>query len=447
MEFKIVRTTADNNVIYHLNNIPGFNQVLLQNPPVYDPVTGIVEPPFDSLKFSKIFCHSPNHPSYGVIRYDKHLLLNDDKPRIGLLRSVIVNSSGKVLSFAPPKSIDWLNFSTLHPEKNDTIVAEQFVEGTMINVFWDSTIGVSGAWEIATRSNVGAEIAFYHEPGKPIVTFRSMFMEALNETGLDFNKLNPLYSYSFVLQHPLNRIVVPFKKPALYLVALYEIVHTEGNIVNVTTVDMSLVREQHEIWGQTSVQFPEIYEDWKCGADLVEKYASMNTSYEVVGVIIKNLATGARSKIRNPVYENVRHLRGNQPKLMYQYLSLRQEGKVTEYLKYYPEHKKEFSFFREQLHKYTMALYQNYIDCYIKKEKPLREYTEKYRTHMYNIHQIYVNQLKAEGRHISNSVVIDYVNKVHPSLQMYALNYDMRKRQVDILEVDLEAGQDAANIV
>jgi hypothetical protein len=94
-----------------------------------------------------------------------------------------------------------------------------------------------------------------------------------------------------------------------------------------------------------------------------------------------------------------------------------------------------------------MALYQNYIDCYIKKEKPLREYTEKYRTHMYNIHQIYVNQLKAEGRHISNSVVIDYVNKVHPSLQMYALNYDMRKRQVDILEVDLEAGQDAANIV
>jgi len=438
MEQRLLTLSADNNVVYHLNNIPGFNEVLLQSPPVYDPVTGIVESQFDSLKFNKLFCHSPNQPSYGVIRYDKNLILNDDKHNIGLLRSVVVNSGGKVVAFSPPKSIDWLTFSTLHPEKNDTIVAEQFVEGTMINVFWDPTIGVSGAWEISTRSNVGAEIAFYHEPGKPVITFRSMFIEALKETGLDFNKLNPLYSYSFVLQHPLNRIVVPFKKPGLYLVAVYEIVHTECNIVNITNINMSLIKEQREIWSETSVQFPEIYDDWKCGADLVDKYASMNTSYEVVGVIIKNLNTGTRSKIRNPVYENVRHLRGNQPKLMYQYLSLRQLGKVTEYLKYYPEHKKEFSFFREQLHKYTLALYQNYIDCYIKKQKPLREYAEKYRTHMYNIHQIYVNQLKTEGRHISNSVVIDYVNKVHPTLQMYALNYDMRKRQVDILKVDCE---------
>ena len=445
MDSKIVTLTSDNSVVYHLNNIPGFNDVLIQG----QPVSGTTTSGWDSLKFNKIFSHNLNQNLYGVIRYDKNLLLNDDKPSIGLLRSVVVNSVGKVVSFAPPKSIDWLTFSTLYPEKNEVIVAEEFVEGTMINVFWDPTIGVSGAWEIATRSNVGAEIAFYHEPGKPVVTFRSMFMEALKETGLDFNKLNPLYSYSFVLQHPMNRIVVPFKKPALYLVAVYEITHTEGGVINILSIDMSLVREQHEIWGQTSVQFPETYEDWKCGADLVEKYASMNTSYDVVGVIIKNLATGSRSKIRNPVYENVRHLRGNQPKLMYQYLSLRQEGKITEYLQYYPEHKKEFSFFRDQLHKYTLALYHNYVDCYIKKQKPLKEYAEKYRTHMYNIHQIYVNELKGEGRHISNSVVIDYVNKVHPSLQMYALNYDMRKRQVDILEVESEAEAEAAaaNIV
>jgi len=46
--------------------------------------------------------------------------------------------------------------------------------------------------------------------------------------------------------------------------------------------------------------------------------------------------------------------------------------------------------------------------------------------------------LKDKGRHITNSIVIDYVNKIHPSLQMYALNYHMRKRQVDILQVELE---------
>ena len=58
---------------------------------------------------------------------------------------------------------------------------------------------------------------------------------------------------------------------------------------------------------------------------------------------------------------------------------------------------------------------------------------------MYNIHQIYINTLKEAGRHISNSVVIEYVNNIHSSLLMYALNYDMRKRQVDILQADTEA--------
>jgi hypothetical protein len=33
----------------------------------------------------------------------------------------------------------------------------------------------------------------------------------------------------------------------------------------------------------------------------------------------------------------VRHLRGNQPKLQYQYLCLRHSGKLPEFLKFYPE--------------------------------------------------------------------------------------------------------------
>ena len=61
----------------------------------------------------------------------------------------------------------------------------------------------------------------------------------------------------------------------------------------------------------------------------------MNTSYHIQGVVIKT-DDGARYKFRNPNYEHVRHLRGNQPKLQYQYLVLRQSGKVKEYLQYYP---------------------------------------------------------------------------------------------------------------
>jgi hypothetical protein len=52
------------------------------------------------------------------------------------------------------------------------------------------------------------------------------------------------------LQHPSNRIVVPFKKPQLYLVAVYEIVNTEGGIINVMPIDMNIIKDQTDIWGK-----------------------------------------------------------------------------------------------------------------------------------------------------------------------------------------------------
>jgi hypothetical protein len=183
---------------------------------------------------------------------------------------------------------------------------------------------------------------------------------------------------------------------------------------------------------ETTVQFPTAYEFDKY-SDLIDKYASMNTSYDIVGVVIHNMITGERTKIRNPVYEQVRNLRGNQPKLQYQYLCLRQEGKVKDFLTYYPENKKDFSAFRDQIHLYTNTLYTNYVSCYIKKEKSLMEYSEQYRTHMYNIHQHYMTELREKKLYINNTFVQKYVNEIHPSLLMYNLNFNMRKRMVDAI--------------
>jgi hypothetical protein len=185
-----------------------------------------------------------------------------------------------------------------------------------------------------------------------------------------------------------------------------------------------------------TIQFPEIYK-FNNYSELIEKYASMNTSYDVLGVVVYNNQTGERMKIRNPVYEQVRNLRGNQPKLQYQYLSLRKEGRVSDFLKFYPENKKEFSSFRDQIHLFTNTLFSNYISCYIKKERPLMEFSEQYRTHMFNIHKIYTDELREKKLFVNNTVVIKYVNNLHQSLLMYCLNFQMRKRNVDTIAADL----------
>ena len=407
---------------FNLSDVPHFNDLLKS-----DNVNNS-----NILKLNKIESRT-NNSLYKVIRYDKNLLCIDLIPSYGLCRSVIVNSKNYVVGFAPPKSIHADVFIKKYSENNMTedIVAEEFVEGTMINVFFDPELGITGSWEISTRNTVGATSTFYKKQNAK--TFRQMFMEAAVENNLDINKLDTQLCYSFVLQHPENRIVVPFSKPQLYLVGIYKI----NNNVNNTTVTFYDSSEYKHYFSElgTTVKFPRIYSFNKY-SELIEKYCSMNTSYDVVGVIIHNKNTGERTKIRNPVYEQVRNLRGNQPKLQYQYLCLRKEGKVNDFLKYYPENKKEFSSFRDQVHLFTNTLFSNYISCYIKKEKPLIEFPQQYRTHMFNIHQIYMNELREKHLFITNEVVKNYVNNLHPSLLMYCLNYQMRKQYVDTIVSD-----------
>jgi hypothetical protein len=392
----------------------------------------------DTLKLCKHECVTENNQTYKVIKYDKNILCVDIIPTYGLCRSVIANKEDHVLCYSPPKSYPSDIFIKSYPDNPDNldkkshIIAQEYVEGTMINVFWDKNIGLNGAWEISTRNTVGAVSSFYKS--KNSKTFRTMFLEAARENGFDLLCLNTNYCYSFVLQHPENRIVVPFKTPQLYLIAVYSINNSDKNNIIVTIENMKEIQNT-QYFSFTKIKFPETYE-YTTYLELIEKYASMNTPYHILGVVLYNEATGERTKIRNPVYEEVRQLRGNQPKLQYQYLSLRRTGEVSNFLNFYPEHKKEFSQFRDQVHLFTETLFNNYISCYIKKEKPLKEFSDQYRTHMFNLHQKYMNELREKKLSITKWLVIGYVNLIHPTLLMYCLNYNLRKRNVDFIKVE-----------
>ena len=375
--------------------------------------------------------------SYKIIHYNKDILSNELIPTYGLCRSIVVNSKNDVVSFAPPKSIPAETFIEKYSIKNLFVVAEEFVEGTMMNVFWDSSIE---AWEISTRNSVSANTSFYKsvDSTSQAKTFRIMFLEACIENNVNLSVFNKKCCYSFVLQHPENRIVVPFLKPELYLVAVYIIDNNiEKKMVTIKNVHLdklssaNLMSSDLSIYlglQNTTVKFPKKIDTFSnTYTSLIETYGSMNTSYDILGVVIYNKNTGERTKIRNPVYEEVRQLRGNQPKLQYQYLNLRHQGKVAEFLKYFPENKKEFSNFRDQVHLFTNTLFKNYLSCYIKKEKTLIEYSEQYRTHMFQLHKKYWSQLRDAKEFVTNRVVQKYVNDLQLALLMYTLNYSLRK--------------------
>lgn len=356
---------------------------------------------------------------YGIIKYNKNKLHDDMISSSGLFRSVI-HRDGKILAFAPPKSHCAHKFTFLYPPEE--CIAEEYVEGTMINLFFDSD---QDKWEIATRSSIGAKNTFFKNGKfKDEDTFSHMFYEVCDAVGLSrtFDALPKEYCYSFVFQHLRNRIVVPITKMRLYLVAVYKINNETYNIENIDRTTIPGIGTENQ------VEFPKAYR-FETYDDLHSLMAIMNDDIKNVGIMIYHKPTNARTKFRNLQYEFVRHLRGNQPKLQYHYLELRQKGQVKPYLKYFPEHTAEFTVFKNQIHVLTDDLYSSYVSCYIEKEKPLIEFPPQIRTHMFFLHQTYKESLlppQKKRRNVTKSVVIDYINILPPAKLMSTLNFDMR---------------------
>ena len=314
---------------YNLSSIPQIDAILTDDANRKDIAK--------SLNLKHNLWKHKNGSSYNILKYDKEWLSKELVKTNGLLRSLIYKNNGDIVCFAPPKSlpvfdltIDKLEDETtnIDIDKNNenskevTYTAEDFIEGTMINVFYDKEVS---SWEIATRSSVGGESCFFMENGfKKENTFKYMFEEVCNKIGLEMNLMNKKYVYSFVMQHPRNRIVKIINDMRLYLVEVYEIRN------NKTICRLNVDENDKENLGLPStIDYPSktpLHNNADI-ANCIHTLASSNTPYDIVGVMIKN-SLGERYKVRNPNYEHVRHLRGNQPKLQFHYLSLRKSGQV-----------------------------------------------------------------------------------------------------------------------
>lgn len=352
-----------------------------------------------------------------IIKYNKNTLSNEDYLTYGKYRSVIL-SNNKLLAYSPAKSIRLDEFKKKFKEYQ--CFAEDFIDGTMINVFY-----FNNTWEISTKSCIGGNVSFFvneYESNQKN-TFKNLFFECCKNANLDIENLEKEFSYTFVFQHPSNRIVSPITNTILYCIRIYSF---NNNIVD--EIPFNYFYENYNCFKDTMVKLPMRY-PINSYDELNYYYGSENTPYYCVGIMIYG-PDGTRTKIRNPNYEIIRKLRGNQPKLEYQYLCLRKENKVKAFLLYYPEYKKYFLEYRNKMHNFTNTLYSLYKECFIFKLKNLKEYNFQYKIHIYNLHNIYLKELRPDNENINKSVVINYVNNLHPSQQMFALNYELRNTKM-----------------
>jgi hypothetical protein len=372
----------------------------------------------DCIKCKKVSASvstSSSNSSYYLINYDKKTMrkknMDNEKNCVKHFRSVVLNEDRKVIGFSPPMCeprhvMNVIDFPNIQ-------FAEEFVEGTMVNVFYNSANDVQD-WVFSTKNTVSP----VEKPaGK---CFRSMFLKACADANLNFDDLPKEYAYSFVMQHPGNVIVAPVKTTALYIIAIYLIKNSDDfTAATVYEMERSVLK-----WSSFSKVSHPARLGMKRQDDfdkIVKTYASDDSLYYYPGVMFRT-TTGERFKLRNPNYEMAKNAKGPSARCEFVYLHLKQMNYLRKHFERCPEDEVTFFEFQSKLYNYTSTLHKNYLDCYIYKKMSLKDFPIKYRNNMYKLHNDYLNVLKPDGKRVTLSYAVQFVNALPVKSQMYFMN-------------------------
>jgi len=393
----------------------------------------------DFIDYAKDMLKTIKYKDYVIVKYNKQALNDDNVNTLGLYRSVILKDN-KLVCYSPQKSI---KTQSMFENTNGDVYYEEFVEGSMINLFHTGE-----EWQISTRSNIGCNNLYFKGENDYNKTFKTMFFEAMNDD-LYLEDFNPKYTYSFVVQHPDNTFVLSVSKPVLYLTNIYEIVDNENYIVKEICFN-DVKDELNKVF--SLVKTPEKY-NVTTYEEAIDKYANNkgSTIHFIQGFIIKSSVNSLRSKEVNPKYKEIRLLRGNQQKIQYRYYELVKEKQVLKFLDYYPKYTELFNEFRNELETFVDDIFKYYKDCFVKKCKNLymdipkecipivKLVHNEYKNLNYNCDDLSLSvneraslnerattDQKQKKKFINYNDVFRVIKNLEPNVLMYSINYCKR---------------------
>lgn len=327
---------------------------------------------------------------YAIVRYVKGQS-DFSMPHVPWCRSVIVEKeSRRPVCVGPPKASKF--------QENDldsAVVAEEFIDGTMLNIFQEST---EKPIIITTRSRIGGESQFYEGS----LTFGQMLREAVEDLSsiLPNAKSSETSRFaSIVIQHPKNRIVKNIDKPTFYIVHQGHVNYDGSLIIEENCVNNSIPKcNLNTIRGAKSV------ESW-----ITQQSQELGFGWQ--GLVLKD-GSGRRWRMRSQVYETVRRIRGNESSSMERFARLRTSRTVDQYLSFYPEDREAFYKFEGELRKNTRQLLQFYKDVFRAHKIQYKQLPWPYKHHVSCLHNLYKDILKPKNEVVDLNTVINYVNNL-----------------------------------
>lgn len=326
-----------------------------------------------------------------IIYYDKRFSTLRDE-----LRSVIWNKTTNRPFCVSPGYGHKFSVAIDRGLTAGSFVTEEFIDGVMINQFHDGT-----QWRLASHTQLDAEGSFYGR--RP---FAELFNETFAALGLTTDQLTPGLAYSWVLQHPEERVVVspPYGIPVLRLVKVYAPGAAAAAAAALPSTLRALQPQRYALASLEDVKQFVFAEGHRRG-------------FQFKGVCLRT-ADGARYKLRSNEYEAAAHLRGNQAKRAYTWLDLWSLGSLPAYLRIYPEEQCDADAIIGRFKDITQEAHELYLKVYREKAFPLGQAPQKYRKLLWDAHKA------GKGAYFPH--LRQFMNEQDTPRKLWLVNYEVR---------------------
>jgi hypothetical protein len=225
---------------------------------------------------------------------------------------------------------------------------EYALEGTLLRVwkYMDSNTGEMTLMVSTKRCIDAIRSKWISEK-----SFRELFMESMVAFNLH-EIIQENYTYSFLLTHPENNMVVQYDRPVSY---------------HIGTRNMSTFMEEDVVL-EGVPRVPTQVVD----ASNVNQYVSYifnNEIYNIEGYVIvdKNFR---RQKFIAPSYQKAKDIYGNSNSKMYKFFNLRKNvHDLNEYLKLFPKDVAEFNSYEYNFYQIATQVHKLYVNKFVKRPK------------------------------------------------------------------------------
>jgi hypothetical protein len=342
-----------------------------------------------------------HHGAYTLVRYKKPLL----DPSLGKYRSVVYQGD-RLVAFSPPRSTPQASFEADCATPKNAVVRE-FVDGMMIYVWFDS-----GRWRTSTRSCVEGEKIFrrgatpvpkLHEPvSDSAPTPHELFLRFVAQMPVPlFDLLDKTSTYVFTLMDPDAFNVVKSSALVCYLTNVYKIL--EGNRAQSVHIDAVLPQLQF-------VNVPTVHY-FRQYSDITDYFVGRDYSFK--GFMVHDPKTDQRAKILNPSFMKVHERLSAKPNfneiVLEAMIVHKDQNEIAALHADYPKH---IEALERNILRCSNVLFGYYLECFVKKQKAHKDFPVLYRTHMYELHKMYLTSFRQLGFRMNKSVVLDYVKSL-----------------------------------